>query len=131
MHSKHGSSPTLAHKRRWDEFRWVGCVACQQHHRRGQPSDVHHILVDGKRPRGAEAHWKTIGLCPHHHRGIPHEGLSNKRMTEIYGPSKALEPKKFEALYGTDEELLVLQNNLIEADDREAYRVVNEFKRRN
>jgi len=77
----------------------IGCLACLRHGRRGVPCDIHHLLRGGRR-RG---HQATIGLCPWHHRGVgPALGLS-----------LAHGSKSFHAMYGSDEDLLEMQNDLV------------------
>ena len=100
-----------------------GCLACRRHlkarckdgaHAPGGYVEIHHLLTTGRhgtgKRRGDEA---TIGLCSWHHRGVIGEGYTRKEMADCYGPSYALQAREFRAEYGTDDELLSEQNELI------------------
>lgn len=74
--------------------------------------EIHHLL-DGGRRIGHEA---TVGLSPWHHRGVCDPGMTSGQMELMFGPSLAYSgAKRFRAAFGTDEELLRMQNRLIEA----------------
>lgn len=93
-----------ARDRRFGRIREIGCLACRQLGWYGAP-DVHHLNLGehaGQVRRGDEY---TIGLCPWHHRGIG-------KFVDI-GPSLAKEPVKFRQRFGSDDELLAKQNELI------------------
>jgi len=42
----------------------LGCIVCRKFGMHSQP-EIHHVRI-GNEPRN---HFKTIGLCPPHHRG--------------------------------------------------------------
>lgn len=107
MHSSLGS-PTKTHKKRFQSIQDVGCVACLIDGNFGAPCDIHHILSGGRRI----GHEVTVGLCPWHHRGVP-DGMSDAIAKILLGPSMAKNPREFRERYGTDTELLKLQNELI------------------
>lgn len=71
--------------------------------------DFHHFLSGGRR-RG---HMFGIGLCAHHHRGVPNWGCTVKEMRAHYGPSLMDGSKLFHAAYGSDDELLAGQDLLL------------------
>ena len=94
---------------RYDKLQRLGCIACR---RLGyvQPADMHHLL-SGTHRIGNEA---TIPLCEWHHRGVWNVRFRSARLARsLIGPSFALEPKKFVARFGTDEQLLKEVNELI------------------
>lgn len=101
-------SPTEAQKRRFQLMQHHGCLACLIEGRPGNPADVHHLLSGGRRI----GHDATIALCCWHHRGS-HSMLSDRHAAEIMGPSLAKESRKFQRRYGTDAELLEMQNRLL------------------
>lgn len=70
----------------------IGCVACWIEIRDHVACEVHHVLEGGKRM----GHRYTVGLCPWHHRGIPHEGLTAE------STSLALNLRSFRVRYGDD-----------------------------
>jgi hypothetical protein len=94
----------------------IGCLACSKRGWFNSP-DVHHLNLDehaGQKRRGDEF---TIGLCPWHHRGVPFCDNA-KRCRQILGPSLAKEPIKFREEFGSDDELLDIQNDLIAKKSR-------------
>lgn len=95
--------PTKADVARFDAFQRIGCIACWQRKRFSVP-EVHHLLSGNKR-RG---HRYTVPLCPAHHRGIGHDEAA-------HGPSLAKSPRDFRAVFGGDETLLTMTDQLIES----------------
>lgn len=71
--------------------------------------DYHH-LKSGNIRRG---HMFGFGLCVWHHRGHPLYGNTAKHMRNLYGPSLMDGGKRFSMTYGTDDELLARQNQLL------------------
>lgn len=111
-------TPTKAEKRRWSWASVVGCIACQiegdlrGENRRGTPPDVHHE-TQGHRT----GHDRTAFLCPWHHRGVIPSAIWDNPPTARYlkivaytgrqmGASLAIEPEKFRARYGADDDLI-------------------------
>ena len=104
-------TPTKTEKARMDRMKEMGqCVACYQRgiHGRGY-IQIHHLLSGNRRI----GHMATVSLCEWHHLATTAEGHSHSRMTAIYGPSLANGSKPFRAEFGTDKELLALQNALL------------------
>ncbi|MEJ7746327.1 MAG: Ref family recombination enhancement nuclease [Luteimonas sp.] len=105
-----GKSRNHAEQARFDAIKQGPCLACWK---RGKPShtpEVHHLLSGGIR-RG---HLFTIGLCCWHHRAfVAGDGSWHKAFRETYGPSLAEGSKKFHAEFGSDDELLALQERII------------------
>lgn len=110
--------PTKAEAKRFDALGQVGCICCYLNRKRGMPTayfgiDVHHLLSGGRR-RG---HAETLACCPWHHRGVkPYESMTDEQATRHFGPSLAHGSKPFHAGYGTDDELLALQEQLINGE---------------
>jgi hypothetical protein len=104
------SAPTAEHRRRFSIMQEIGCIACLLDGRPGNPGDIHHILSGGRRV----SHHVTLCLCPWHHRGVPPNGLQDRMAERVFGPSLAKSPASFKRQYGTDVELLEIQNRLIE-----------------
>lgn len=108
--------PTKAEADRLERVTRGECVCCHLNHSLGRVRaafhgcDAHHLLSGGRR-RG---HRFTIGACPWHHRGVrPYREMTDKEATEIFGPSLAHGSKPFHAFYGSDDELLALQERLL------------------
>lgn len=88
------------------------CVACYQIGIVGeQYVDIHH-LISGNKRRG---HLFTVGLCKWHHLRYPIQDMSANETRKLLGPSLADGSKPFRAKFGTDDELLELQNRLLNA----------------
>lgn len=71
--------------------------------------DYHH-LKSGNVRRG---HRFGIGLCPYHHRRIPFDGYTIEQTREFVGPSLMDGSRLFHETYGSDDELLALQDEII------------------
>ncbi len=93
----------------------LGCLACRLNAAMGLPRayagpcEAHHLLSGGLRI----GHDHTVGLCPWHHRAVPPVPLPEREAIARYGPSVATGSKPFRAMYGSDAELLVMQNALL------------------
>lgn len=89
-----GKRAPTAEARRWMDFIVsFGCIACWIDGMAPRPACIHHILRGGVRM----GHLHTIPLCdPGHHQGGEPLGLVSRH------PWRA----RFEAKYGTEEELL-------------------------
>jgi hypothetical protein len=85
------------------------CVACYLRAQFNDGCDAHHLLSGGRR-RG---HLFTIGLCAWHHRGVPDMHCTVKEMRELFGVSLMDGSKLFRDAYGTDDELLQLQKEVL------------------
>lgn len=108
-----GKNRTKAEQARFDAIKAGPCIACIQ---RGIDLsgmglvEVHHLLSGGRRI----GHMATVGLCTWSHRGVPFDFHSHDEMREHYGPSLAEGSKPFHAEFGSDAELLAIQNELLE-----------------
>lgn len=110
---KHSTGkPTKTEAARFDRMKELGlCVACYQRgERRFQPIDIHHLLSGNRRI----GHMATVSLCGWHHRGIPPFGWGDAEALADLGPSLANGSKPFRATFGTDAELLEIQNAILE-----------------
>lgn len=87
-----------------ESLRAVGLSGCD-----GEGVDVHHVK-SGNMRRG---HMYTLGLCIWHHRRYPFEGNTCKEMVVLFGPSLLDGGKAFAEVFGSDEELLDRQNQLL------------------
>lgn len=105
-------TPTKAEKARMDKMKEMGqCVACYQRGIHGWGYvELHHLLSGNKRI----GHLATVSLCIYHHRGLFESGGGSLADAKaVYGPSLAHGSKPFRAEFGTDKELLDLQNALL------------------
>ena len=65
---------------------------------------------------GAERHVSGLLLCQWHSKGITDSGESVLRMRMLYGPSIDSRCWTFLATYGTDAELLELQERMLRGE---------------
>lgn len=106
--------PTKAEQSRFDRMKEMGiCIACQL--RGVQPDypqhiEIHHLLSGGRRI----GHMATVSLCQWHHRAVLPWGWGDAEALEELGPSLAKGSKPFRAAFGSDAELLTIQNSLLE-----------------
>lgn len=105
MHPQLGAL-TERHKRRLFFIKELGCIACFIRFGASSPGgDGHHAEDDNGVVIG---HHALICLCPeHHHRPTP----ASYRQK---GPSRHLHTSEFVAEFGTDLQLLELQNARLE-----------------
>lgn len=71
-------------------------------------AEYHHCLSGNKR-RG---HRFGYALCVGHHRGVFE--IPYTQWKQQYGPSLARESKLFHELYGTDDELIEMQDVIVD-----------------
>jgi hypothetical protein len=96
--------------KRFEAIKESGCICCRLSSVAPQYPEIHHLLSGGRR-RG---HDETIGLCAWHHRGVKPDYYQTKReVRALMGPSLAEGSKPFHAEYGSDDQLLQIQNELI------------------
>lgn len=69
----------------------------------------HHL--DGKTK--PDCHQKTIGLCVWHHQARPIDGMTHAYCRLKFGPSLHEGSKPFHRAFGSDDELLAMQNQII------------------
>ena len=102
---------TKAEQARFDKLKEMGqCVACYQRGIKGfQHIEIHHLLSGNKRI----GHLATVSLCPWHHRGVKAIHDCHVYHDIAYGSSLANGSKPFRAEFGTDAELLAIQNALL------------------
>lgn len=96
---------------RQDKCRNFGCIACI---RDGNVNlcgsdEIHHLTVSGR----TISQDHTIALGQWHHRAICKNGFTSTQMERKFGPSLAKGSKTFHARYGTNDDLLKYQNELI------------------
>lgn len=115
---------TKAEQARFDKMKEMRiCMACYLDGSKVRRFiEIHHLLSGNKRI----GHMATVSLCPWHHRGVWESGFDHEhesfirtvgKYAGLYGPSLAHGSKPFRARYGTDKELLALQNALLEGKD--------------
>ncbi|GAB3388216.1 hypothetical protein GCM10027432_24300 [Lysobacter fragariae] len=70
------------------------------------------MTIGGRHGQKRRGHDFTIGLCSWHHRGANAFGNPDLGL-RTYGPSYALHARKFRETYGSDDQLLTYQNELL------------------
>ena len=121
--SRSTGTPTKDQRSRIDRIKRMECLACRHnritHTRPAAPHegcDAHHLLSGGQRI----GHAATIGLCPWHHRAVKPDSFGWMGVSgciEAFGPSVATGSKAFHETYGSDEELLAMQNQLLDGSE--------------
>lgn len=111
--------PTVEEQVRFEAMRRIGCIACLKNQEVGRASatlvlrrlEIHHLLSGGRRI----GHEATICLCHFHHQAkfLPYVDYGYTAQAEAFGPSLEREPRRFHEVYGTDQELLARQNELL------------------
>lgn len=95
---------TKADQVRFELLHRIGCICCRKAGSGYRAPDIHHILSGGQRM----GNQHTLPLCPEHHR-IPSTGA-------VVGPSLADGSKVFAAKWGTQAQLLIEVNELIQQE---------------
>lgn len=107
---KHSTrTPTNAEAKRMASVKEGPCLACYLRGMASHGVEAHHLLSGNKRI----GHMATVGLCAWHHRAVPFWGMTHAECREEFGPSLAEGSKPFHAAFGSDAELLELQNRLL------------------
>lgn len=94
-------APNAADRARFEAFKQIGCIACWKDGVKGEPHEVHHVRQDDNQ--------QTLPLCSWHHRGDV-----TKYGDVFKGPSMAVDKRAFVKRYGTEHELLLYINELVE-----------------
>ena len=108
-----GKHRNKAEQARIDAIKAGPCIACLQrgHDVTGMGLvEAHHLLSGGRRI----GHMATVGLCIWHHRAVVFDFHSHAEMREHYGPSLAEGSRPFHREFGSDAELLAMQNGYLE-----------------
>ena len=106
-----------AEQRRDFAIRAIGCVVARIRGMGYVPVERHHMTIGSKHGQKRRGEAFSVGLNPYSHRGVPFNGLTLSQCKAMFGPSLALEPSAFRALY-PDAVLLAKQEQLIEEYDR-------------
>jgi len=93
---------TPAEKAHWDKLAALGCIACMKDGLFNPHVSIHH--VDGRTKPGC--HMLVLPLCAGHHQ----DGTGAAGLVAVH-PWKA----RFEAMYGTQQELMTYCAELLEA----------------
>lgn len=91
-------------------------MACVQRGLYRTPCDYHHFK-SGDRRRGDEF---GVGLCVWHHRGHP-ENMTHSEARKVLGPSLAEGSRPFHDEFGSDDELLEIQEEILCLSDSRCF----------
>ena len=105
-------SATKADKARFNALYQVGCLCCHIEGWGFAEAQIHHV-VEGRKRLGLEF---TVRLCPHHHSGeVPPICCGNVAVAERrFGPSLAHNKGGFIARYGTERDLVMVADRMVE-----------------
>ncbi len=85
----------------------LACIACEiEDVPQPNPTEAHHLNLDGHAGQKRLGDEYQIPLCGWHHRSVRPVGMNYEVMTHMYGPSLALDSKQFHFAYGKDMDLL-------------------------
>jgi len=104
-------SATVDQKKRMAAIKVLGCICCLLEGVTDRHATVHHIVDGGKRL----GHDFTLGLCSWHHQAELFTGMRRQAMISVWGPSLAGGSKPFVERYGSELELLKLQDFILDA----------------
>lgn len=99
---------------RFDAIWAIGCIACRKFGYPERRCQVHHQNLDEHAGQLQLGDSHTVGLCEWHHQGITTDGYCADEITIKLGPSMKHQPIEFREKFGSDEQLLQYQNELIE-----------------
>lgn len=113
--------PTALQQRRFDRIKdpdpmtGPGCLIAHILETGWIPCAIHHFTIGGHHGQKRRGHDYTIGLNDWSHQGRPltEYGWSADDCRRILGPSFAIEPNAFRERFGSDDELLALQNRIL------------------
>lgn len=111
--------PTAAQQRRFDRIKdpdpdtGPGCLIAHILGIGWLPAEIHHFTIGGHHGQKRRGHDFTIGINSWSHRGVPLDGWTLDECYEKLGPSYARQPNAFRETFGSDDELLALQNELL------------------
>jgi hypothetical protein len=117
LRAKGKPRPTKAEGLRIVKAKFGPCVVCLRWARMGrmpetdvmQGGDYHHPKSGNVR-RG---HRLGFCNCPWHHRGVPSTGWTSARMRSHFGPSLMDGSRLFHTTYGSDDDLIALQDEIL------------------
>lgn len=104
-------------RKRFDAMKRTGCIPCLLESFLNSHCEIHHIVEQSNR-RG---NHMTIALCQWHHRSIPWDGLQAHDMEPRIGPSMRLSSKAYHERYGSELDLLQVQDYVLVLFDREPW----------
>lgn len=111
-----GKSRTKAEQSRFDKLKQQPCMACEiqgipsrDDAQEGFAHEIHHLLSGGRRI----GHLATVALCIWHHRGRLIGEHTIQEMRQYFGPALSEGSVPFRKAFGTDAELLQMQNDYL------------------
>lgn len=111
--------PTAAQQRRFDRIKdpdpmtGAGCVVAHILGIGWLPAGIHHFCIGGHHGQKRRGHDYTIGLNDWSHQGYVLPGWTKEQCERVLGPSFAKTPNEFRERFGTDDELLAIQNEVL------------------
>lgn len=98
---------------RFRRIREIGCLACLKLKLGYRFPEVHHLNLGGKAGQKRRGDVCTIGLCGWHHQAHVPQDMTFRATVLLLGPSLKLHSRAFRQKFGTDDELLRVQDRLI------------------
>ena len=114
---------TVSEKKRMSlikEQAW--CIPCILNWTPNRPeTTIQHVVEGGKRL----GHDQSYGCCGWHHLGIQPETMTRHEAQHFFGPSLAHGKRPFEVIWGSERNLVILQDLLLENWTRSPWQQYN------
>jgi hypothetical protein len=107
----------MATNQRMSDIKRTGCIPCLLENFLNAHAEIHHIVDQAYR----KGDHRSYGNCSWHHRGIPWDGLQAHDMEPRIGPSMRLNSKAYHDRYGSELDLLQVQDFVLGLFDREPW----------
>lgn len=99
---------------RFAALKELGCMVARLRGLDWVGADIHHQLTTGFHGNGKRLGDEfTVALNPYSHDGKPFNGWTLEECRAMFGPSYKLHAREFRETFGSDEELLDMQNQLL------------------
>lgn len=109
---------TKAEQERYEALKAMGCIISRIWFQKWSYPEIQHLTSGGRRI----SNLHTIPLNSWYHRGIiPADCKTTSEATKKYGPSFAKSRKEFEAIFGSEENLLEKTNEILHGGSMEVH----------
>lgn len=88
---------------------YCGCLPCLLEGKFDRHATIQHVSEGRKRV----GQWAVYGLCEWHHLARCDRGRDWRRMVAVYGPSLALSKQAYYDAYGTERQLMDVQEYMV------------------
>jgi Recombination enhancement, RecA-dependent nuclease len=107
----------MAKDQRFANLKRTGCIPCLLDNFLNSHAEIHHVVEQAYR----KGDHRSYSNCAWHHRGIPWEGLQARAMEALLGPSMRLNSKAYHDRYGSELDLIQVQDFVLHLFDSEPW----------